>query len=439
MTSPRVCVLGSGMAGFGAAHRFNEVGLRAVVFEQRSYHGGHTASHAFPEGYVFDEGPHISFTKDRRLQSLFADSVEGRFETPQTKVNNYWRGHWIRHPAQTNLHGLPTNLIISIIKDYVEAHANPPSEIRNYADWLVATYGETFAKTFPMEYGLRYHTTTADNMNIDWIGPRMYPPTLDEVLRGALAPSAPEVHYVTDFRYPTNGGFVQFLNGFLKETEVRCNHTLLRVDPRGRVLHFSNGQQEPYDLLVSSIPLPELIPMIDGTPDEVRRAASRLACTELVVVNLGFTKPEIIDATWTYFYDREFFMTRLSTPHLQSRSNVPPGGCSVQAECYYSPKYRPLDRTPAACVEPVIQDLVRCGLITDEGEVVFRNTMHIKYANVIFDLECNAARATVHGYLDDLGIRWCGRYGDWAYIWTDQAFLSGERAATEAIDQLNRG
>src|SRR5262245_10994884 len=119
MATPRVCVLGSGMAGFGAAHRFHEAGLSTVLFEKRPFHGGHTASHAFGEGYVFDEGPHISFTKDTRLQELFAASVDGRYETPNAKVNNYWRGHWIPHPAQTNLYGLPTDLVIRIIRDFV--------------------------------------------------------------------------------------------------------------------------------------------------------------------------------------------------------------------------------------------------------------------------------------------------------------------------------
>ena len=37
------------------------------------------------------------------------------------------------------------------------------------------------------------------------------------------------------------------------------------------------------------------------------------------------------------------------------------------------------------------------------------------------------------GYLDELGIAYCGRYGDWGYMWTDESFISGERAAQTAL------
>jgi hypothetical protein len=62
--------------------------------------------------------------------------------------------------------------------------------------------------------------------------------------------------------------------------------------------------------------------------------------------------------------------------------------------------------------------------------------MHIRYANVIFDLESVPAVAAVHGYLDDIGIGYCGRYGDWAYIWTDQSFVSGENALQKVLARL---
>ena len=122
-----------------------------------------------------------------------------------------------------------------------------------------------------------------------------------------------------------------------------------------------------------------------------------------------------------------------------SPNNVPAGCGSIQAEIYFSPKYRPVDRTPEECVEPVIADLKRCGLITDEDTILHKSTLFIKYANVIFDLDRQQALRTVHGYLDDIGIRYCGRYGDWGYMWTDESFVSGEKAAQKMLDHTATG
>lgn len=158
-------------------------------------------------------------------------------------------------------------------------------------------------------------------------------------------------------------------------------------------------------------------------------ASQKLSCSTVVIVSLGVDRADLIDAHWTYFYDRDYFFTRLSTPHLQSPHNVPSGCGSLQAECYYSAKYRPLDRTPDECIEPVIQDLKRCGILREEDTILFKHSMLVPYANVIFDLERAPALTIIHDYLDDIGIAYCGRYGDWAYIWTDESFMSGENAA----------
>lgn len=409
-----VCVLGTGMAGFGAARALQAAGRRAVLFDKRGHYGGHTASYEYEGGrFTFDEGPHVSFTKDERVKGILAEAVDGKYRAFPTRVNNHWKGHWIKHPAQTNLHGLPPDLLVEIIADFVAARNRPPGEIRNYEDWLRASFGDTFAETFPMEYTVKYHTTTASNMSTDWIGPRLYQASLEEVLRGALVQRSPDVHYIEGFRYPIQGGFVSYLRRFMDGSDVRLGHALESIDPARKEVRFRNGATMAYSALVSSVPLPDLVPAIRGTPPDVLDAAARLACTEAVIVNVVVDRADLIDAHWTYFYDRDFFFTRISTPHLQSVDNVPPGCGSIQAECYYSRKYRPLDRTPAECIEPAIADLKRCGVLRETDRILFRNAMHIEYANVIFDLERAAALRTVHGYLADLGIAWCGRYGDW--------------------------
>ncbi len=87
---PNIVILGSGMGGFGAAHRLHAEGISPVMYDKNAYHGGHTASFQ-DSGFIFDQGPHISFTKDARIQDLFADSVDQMYETMQVRLNNYWR------------------------------------------------------------------------------------------------------------------------------------------------------------------------------------------------------------------------------------------------------------------------------------------------------------------------------------------------------------
>ena len=64
--------------------------------------------------------------------------------------------------------------------------------------------------------------------------------------------------------------------------------------------------------------------------------------------------------------------------------------------------------------------------------------MLVPYANIIFDLDRSAALEIVHGYLGDIGVHYCGRYGDWGYLWTDEAFVSGENAAQKALKRSSR-
>ena len=430
---PDILVLGAGTAACGATHHLAAHGIRPVVLEQRAHVGGHAATFVTPEGFVFDDGPHISFTSDARIRDRFAANVDHRYVTFRAEVNNHWRGHWIKHPAQCNLHGLPTDLLVPLLTELIAAQHAPAGSATDYEAWLVSTYGRTFAETFPMAYGRKYHTAPAVRMTTDWLGPRMYRPRLEEVLRGVLEPTTDDVHYVSEFRYPEDGGFVAYLAPFLRNADVHLGQRVIGVAPRERVVTTADGRRWPYDGLVSSLPLPVLVPMIDESPTDVREAAGLLACTQCVVVSIGVARPDLSVAHWSYIYDDDICFTRVSYPHMFSPGNAPPGTGSIQVELYFSDKYRPLTVSPDACIAPVLADLKRIAILRDDDVVLSVQAWLSPYANVIFDHDRPAAVATVRSYLADVGITTCGRYGEWGYHWTDESFISGETAAEVAL------
>ena len=94
-------VIGTGMAGFGAAHALYEAGIKPVMFDKHDYIGGHTASHEFAGGWTFDEGPHVSFTQDRTVQTLLANNIDGKFEVlpPASTITGRDTGSSIRRKS----------------------------------------------------------------------------------------------------------------------------------------------------------------------------------------------------------------------------------------------------------------------------------------------------------------------------------------------------
>jgi protoporphyrinogen oxidase len=114
---------------------------------------------------------------------------------------------------------------------------------------------------------------------------------------------------------------------------------------------------------------------------------------------------------------------------------VPTGCSAIQAEVYFSDKYKPLTQAPETLIEPVLAGLRQCGLMREDDEIAHRSAWATS-GNVIFDQDRGSALETVHAYLDEIGIAYCGRYGDWGYMWTDESFFSGERAARRVLERL---
>ena len=162
-------------------------------------------------------------------------------------------------------------------------------------------------------------------------------------------------------------------------------------------------------------------------------AARQLAFTTAVIVNVGVDRQELSEAHLTYFYDPDVVFSRLNFPHMLSANNAPPGAGSIQAEIYFSDKYRPLTRSVEGLVDTTIDDLRRCGVLTEMDRILVREGRIVRYANVIYDHDRRDALAAVHGFLDDIGVFHCGRYGTWDHAWTDEAFQSGEQAARTAL------
>jgi protoporphyrinogen oxidase len=75
-----------------------------------------------------------------------------------------------------------------------------------------------------------------------------------------------------------------------------------------------------------------------------------------------------------------------------------------------------------------IDNLIKYNIFKREN-IEFIDIKYKKYANVIFDKNYEGSRNYILSYFKKLNVDFVGRFGAWAYLWSDQCFMSGKATA----------
>ena len=414
-------ILGAGISGISASYHLNQNGIKNIVFEKDDDWGGLCGNFSI-DGFRFDKAIHLSFTNDNYVKDLFSKSCEYTIHKPL--AYNYYRGYWLKHPAQNNLEPLELSEKIDIISDFVENY-NKKDNFSNYEEWLKAQYGNYFSKHFPIPYTKKYWTLEAKGLSVSWVGNRMYKPNIKEVLKGAFEKETPNAYYADEMRYPIKGGYKSFLNFIRKSCDIRLNKEAIDIDVKNKIVYFKDYSKEKYDNLISSIPLPEYKNLIKDMPIGIKKACDRLKYTSIALISIGLSKPNIPKYLWFYIYDEDILASRCYSPSMKSTDNVPMGGySSFQFEIYFS-KDKPLELSSYELIEHVVEKACKNMNILNRDDLIVKDFRVLEYGNIIFYIGMEEDRKMVLDYLQRVGIKTIGRFGKWEYLWSDQSLLSG--------------
>lgn len=412
-------ILGAGIAGISAAYHLKQKGESSVIFEKDNDWGGLCGFFEI-DGFRFDRFVHFTFAKDEKIAELFAKSSPLYAHPPVSY--NYWRGCWLKHPAQNNLAPLPIEEKVKIIDSFVNRPRKDVAEISDYAEWLRVQYGDYFAENFPFAYTRKYWGVEAKQLETKWVGNRLHVSPLPEVLRGAFAEQQENFYYTKFMNYPKKGGFRSIMNECRKGLDIRLNKKAVRIDTAAKQVEFSDGTVENYDNLISSLPLPEIIKMISDVPENVQNASKQLRWTCGYQVSLGFNRPDVAKYLWFYIYDEDVPPARVYSPNLKSPDNAPEGCSSLQAEIFFANGVKVVDKN--IILQKTVERLKEICQFND-SDVVVKDIRFEPYANIIFTPEIYESRKVVREWLQARGIKTIGRFGEWDYLWSHQAFESG--------------
>lgn len=452
-----IIILGAGLAGLSASYHLGNSKCR--LFEKNNYATGHIHSECI-DGFVWDEGPHVSFTTNNYVRELFEANVSGELLEYPVKTSNYFKGGWIPHPAQSNLYAVPQPLRGECLESFLEArsHFSEDRKPANYQEWLEYSFGTTFANTFPAAYTRKYWTTEPFELTTDWVGNRIYFPQIQQVKEGYLAPLNEETHYVKKVRYPKFGGYMSFAQKLVKQANIELNSELLEIDFETKRILFNNGKYIFYTKLICTIPLPILIKR-SNAPIEVKKAAEELNCSSVLLINITARHCTARTDNWIYVYDEDKYSTRINCTELLSPNNAPIGKTGIQVEVYFS-SYRKQMESNNFIAKKVISELVEMGLIHCMDDVESNHTKWVQWANVIFDHKRRLNQDIILSWLSIYGLQreyddlepmtdWtekfqkneitgdiilAGRFAQWKYYWTDDCILRGKLISENATN-----
>jgi protoporphyrinogen oxidase len=418
-----ITIVGAGLAGLSAAYH---LGADYTILERDKEIGGLCKSTNF-DGYIFDYAPHILFTQNPYTRDLFHSLLGDNIQTQRRRAYIYMMNTYVKYPFEANLYPLPEEVKEECIRGVMEKSEMEP---KNFLEWIKTTMGSGIADYYMIPYNEKIWKYPLELMNTEWIASRVPAPSVEEMRKGAETPQTMDYGPNAEFWYPKHGGIGALANKLGENLSVKleAEATWFNLTASGvKTLYDEKGKKRTLESekVLSSLPLPEIIDMMDDVPDMVQVAANNLIYNSLVCVMVGVKRPNITDKHWLYFPEPDLVFNRVSFPMNFSPYTTPEGRSSVLVEVTYRNQVMDLEETKRR----VLQDLIKTNLITENDEIEVCEAKDFKYAYVIYDLDHRKNVKVIHAYLNANNIIPIGRYGEWEYYNMDKATLSGKYAA----------
>jgi len=429
-----IVILGAGLSGLSAAYHLKD---DYEIFEMKEKVGG-VASSVSHNGFVFDYGIHVLHTQNPVVLNLINGVLGDNIGVKNRIAWIYSHNTYTKYPFQANTFGLPVPIVKECVVEFIKAkYRNQAMEPENLSEWIYKMFGKGIAKHFLVPYSKKMWILDPTDLSIDWVNPRFPQPTIEEVVEGALHVQEKEYGVNAQFRYPIYGGIQAIADGLASKVKnVNLSWKAEKISLKKKKIIFSSGEEVIYDKLISTIPLNETIKMIDdNVPTTVKKAAINLKYVSDFIVNLELDIENLTDHHWCYFPEKKYPFLRINFPKNLSENTTPENKSSISAEVFYLGKR---GSKKGELIQKVIDSLVNVGIITSENEIIHKNAIDIKYAYVLYTHDRTKNTEIIHKYLWGNDIFPAGRYGEWKYLWMDDAILSGKRIANDIQNNKNR-
>lgn len=419
----RIGILGGGLSAVSLAYFLQEQPRVASidVLEKEGAPGGLCRSYPFA-GLHYDVGPHIMFSKNKEVLDLMVRLLGDNVHKLRRSNKIFHDGRFVKYPFENELSALAPQERDWCLEAFLD---NPYAQYkpRTMLEFFLATFGEGITNLYLRPYNekiWKFDPAFMDTQMVD----RIPKPPPDDIIRSAKGEASEGYLHQLHFYYPKRGGVQTLFNAFLArlgdKVTARVGAGIERVAREGTAWRVAtaDGASRDYDLLVSTIPIPELICRLQpAVPQAVAESARDLKFNSIAICMIHVRRDRLGDNFAVMVPEREIVFHRLSKLDFLLPPEEADGSARIMAEVTYragSPTARMSD---GELLDRVVADLARLKFIDGPGDVHAREVLRQRHAYVIYDLNHKANVETVRRHCEgELGILLHGRFGEFNYI-----------------------
>jgi protoporphyrinogen oxidase len=430
MKRKSVFILGAGLSGLSVAFFLDKKGVEAHIFEKENEYGGLCRSHK-KGGFTFDLSGHLLHFRNHKILSLVKGLLGNNLVRHKRNAFIFSSHRFIPYPFQVNFHKLPPKIAKRCLSGFIEAHNNGNLSKRNsnFLNWVNSKFGKGIARYFMIPYNEKFWRTPLENLTSEWAERFIVVPSLKDMMSSFYYNKKDNnPGYNAFFWYPQKGGIEELVKTFAHpiNKNINLNCSAVEIDLDKKEVRFKNGYKERFDILISTIPLPELGKIIKDLPEELSSEFKKLRWLSIYNINLGIKGKIKHNYHWIYFPRKDIPFFRIGFFSNFSPSLVPSGKSSLYVEISYT-HGKPIDKKNIA-VE-VKQYFKKTGILKKDNQVCCKNINDIKYGYPIYDAYYRNARETIIKHLASKNIFLCGRFGSWQYLSMEDVIYHSEKIA----------
>lgn len=413
-------ILGGGPTGLSVATAFGE---GCIVLEKEDRVGGLCRS-INRQGAVFDIGGHSFHTPHPEVRELVTGSFPGEGLFLQKRdARVHFGSRLIPYPFQKHFDQIDDPKVVQDCQEGLEQRGANTQPATNFEEFIVGKFGAGIARHFMLPYNRKLWARDISTISCEWTSERVAGAKGESEKFDLSGGKRKPLQSDTRVGYPPKGGFEEIFLALSKNlADVRTGKEIHRICPRRRTAWTKDGESFDWSFLVSTAPLPELLRMIDGVPEELVGVADSLPFMSLRVELITVDGPPRSPLQRIYVHDPEIPPHKIAFNHNSSDSLRAAPRQAIMAETSLSAD-KAVDVSTIA--SKTVGLLCKLGVLGSPDDVLDVGHIDVKYGYPVYTQERPEQVHRIKDWLQRHEIYSAGRFGDWEYVNSDRCVAKG--------------